>query len=113
MSIEYEFGINFDTLRADVAAAKPIALTRGAEHVRSVAVPKTPIESGNLRGSYDVTVFDDEAHIKVPGPYARRQHYELDWKHPRGGQALYLEEPMVTESEAVLRIFNDTIREAM
>jgi hypothetical protein len=33
-------------------------------------------------------------------------------RHPRGGQALFLEQPMVTETAAAQRIIADTFREA-
>lgn len=34
------------------------------------------------------------ASVTVDQPYAQRQHEELEWNHPRGGQAKYLEGPL-------------------
>src|SRR4051794_8368267 len=88
------FSEGLDAWEADFKAAVPIALGVGAEVLRAGAVERAPIDKGHLRGSAEVTVdgagFEAFARVRFPGPYARRQHYELDWKHPRGGQALYL-----------------------
>ncbi|MDQ0894427.1 hypothetical protein [Agromyces ramosus] len=86
----------------------PIALARGMEHIRGVAVTLTPERDGNLRAGAGVTVEGDEAQLTYPGPYARRQHYELTWKHTVG-QALYLEQPMRTEADTALGIVADTL----
>ncbi|KQR97693.1 MAG: hypothetical protein J0I33_07760 [Microbacterium ginsengisoli] len=89
----------------------PLAVGRGMEHIRGVAADLTPIREGHLVGSASVTVHGDEANLTYPGPYARRQHFELTWKHTHG-QALYLEQPMRTEAEAALKIIADTLGEA-
>lgn len=86
----------------------PIALARGMEHVRGVAAELTPKRTGQLIGAAGVTVEGDEAQLYYPGPYARRQHYELDWKHTVG-QALFLEQPMRTEAGKVEEIIADTL----
>jgi hypothetical protein len=56
-----------------------------------------PIEEGTLRGSGDVEVERLGDVVEATGyfaqVYAARQHEELDWAHPKGGQAKYLEEP--------------------
>lgn len=89
----------------------PIAVGRGMEHVRTVSTELTPVRDGFLVGSADVTVHGNEAQLKFSGPYARRQHFELTWKHTKG-QALYLEQPMRTEAGKVLDIIADTLGEA-
>lgn len=58
-----------------------------------------PIEEGTLRASAGRTT---ERHagggVTVTGyfatPYAAVQHERTDYRHPRGGQAKYLEEPL-------------------
>lgn len=102
-----------DETVAAIEAAKPIALARGAEHVRGVSVELAPVLEGNLRASAGVTVSDDAAHVTYDSVYARYQHYGLDFRHPQGGQALYLEQPMITEAETVAQIMADTIREVL
>lgn len=103
-----DFEAVLDSVNEQMHELMPVAVGRGAEHVRGVAAELTPVRDGFLVGSAGVTVHGDEAHISFDGPYARRQHYELTWKHTKG-QALYLEQPMLTEAEKVLDIIADTL----
>lgn len=67
------------------------------DHVLGRAVDLAPVEEGTLRGSADRDTTIAGNTIVVVGSfstvYAARQHEELDWNHPRGGQAKYLEAP--------------------
>lgn len=103
-----DFIAKLEALDEHVDELMPLAVGRGMEHVRAVAAPLTPKRDGYLVGSAGVTVHGDEARLTYQGPYARRQHYELDWKHTQG-QALYLEQPMRTEADKVLNIVADTL----
>ncbi|MGH3704202.1 MAG: hypothetical protein ACRDT9_06190 [Agromyces sp.] len=108
MADDEDFLVTLGRVDEGIDDLMPIALARGMEHIRGVAVTLTPKETGQLAGSAGVTVADDEAQLYYPGPYARRQHYELDWKHTTG-QALYLEQPMRTEADTALGIVADTL----
>lgn len=112
-----EWSFHFEALDAAIAAvdeAAPFAVVRAAEHVRGVSANLAPVETGHLRASAEVKALSHyEARVYYPGPYARYQHYGLDFRHPQGGQALYLEQPMLTEAQNCLQIMADTIREAM
>lgn len=111
-----EWNIDFtalDDLTARMEEAQPIAVVRAAEHLRGVAAELTPVESGQLVGSAEVkAVSHDTARVYYPGPYARYQHFELQLKHAHG-QALYLEQPVITETAACTQIMADTLKEAM
>ena len=52
-----------------------------------------PVDSGDLRGSGFSEVDGLDATVGFTEPYALRQHEEMDYAHPRGGQAKYLETP--------------------
>jgi Cft2 family RNA processing exonuclease len=108
MAEEGDFEAYLDDVDARIRAVTPIALAKGMEHVRGVSVELTPEETGHLIGSAGVTVEGDEAQLLFPGPYARNQHYSLDFRHTKG-QALYLEQPMTTEAGKVLQIIADEI----
>lgn len=41
--------------------------------------------------------------VEVDQVYARYQHEGIDFKHPRGGQAMYLKQPMVDLADEHLR----------
>jgi hypothetical protein len=112
MSIEYDFDLDFGALHTAPEAARPVALARAGEHIRGTAAPLTPVRDGNLIGSAFVRVVGEECQVGYPGPYARRQHFELTWRHTVG-QALYLEQPMISEADKAIQIMADTLREAM
>lgn len=86
-----------DGLKARQTAAAVAAARVWADHVLGEAQRLAPLDEGTLRGSGQVT---EDVHaggvditISFSTPYAARQHEELDYQHPKGGQAKYLEEP--------------------
>lgn len=115
MGIEWSVDFSeLDAVTQRIEDAAPFAVVRAAEYIRGVSIELAPIESGNLRGSAEVkAISHTAARVYYPGPYARYQHYELQLRHPQGGQALYLEQPMLTEAPKVIKIMADTVREAM
>jgi len=52
-----------------------------------------PIDTGDLRGSAYAEVKKLEGEVGFIEPYALRQHEDMSLRHPRGGQAKYLETP--------------------
>jgi hypothetical protein len=114
VSIRIEMNLDFEPLSRRITEAEPAALAQGMEHIRAAAVELTPVETGRLAGSATVHV-DPEQHqasISYAGPYARYQHERLDLKHEHG-QAKYLEQPMVTETEKVIGIVTDVLKKAL
>lgn len=113
MSIEWDIDLSgLDEMTDRMEAAMPAAIVKALEHVRTVATPLTPIQSGDLRGGYSVTAKGMRGEIANYSVYARYQHYGLDFQHPVG-QALFLEQPMVTETGAVGRIIGEALRTVM
>lgn len=106
-----DFFEKLEALDEQIQELTPIAVGRAMEHIRTVAADLTPIRDGYLVGSAGVTVRGYEARLTYQGPYARRQHYELDWHHTHG-QALYLEQPMRTEADTAMDIIAETLGEA-
>lgn len=122
MSIDWEMNIPWAMFEGAIEAAAPIALERGAEHIRTVAVSRTPnrVGSGALAGSAGVTVWgsglDCYAEIKYPLVYSAFQNRGMraDGSHvirnrPAGGMTGFLSTTMVDQREAVLQIIADTI----
>ena len=117
------------------------ALRTGGERLLTDAINETPIESGTLRRSGTVTVGAlpsaeqvyqaakaGKAHKKAfPGavgkepvvyvsfntPYALRQHEELDYNHPRGGDAKYLERTYNFHKRKIKRMTQLRIKKAL
>lgn len=120
MSIDWEINIPWAMIGARFEAATPIALDRGAEHLRAVAVGRTPDASGHLRGEAGVTTtgagFDSVSDVKYGGPYAAFQNRGMraDGSHvirnrPAGGQTGFLTQSVADQREAILTIIRDTI----
>lgn len=112
MSIEWSFNLRIEEVMDVAAKTAPVAAAKAMEHVRGVAVALTPYESGHLADTASVTLDGNEATITFDGPYARRQHEELTWRHEKG-QAKYLEQPMNTEKPVVMQMIAKEVREAM
>lgn len=112
MSIDWSIRLDLDRVAEAAAQASPTAAAKAMEHVRGVAAALTPEETGHLVGTATVTVNGNEATITYDGPYARRQHEELTWRHEKG-QAKYLEQPMHTEKPVVLEIVANEVRKAL
>lgn len=111
--MSWEFDLHFDQLAAEVHAALPgLAMTAMEAIVRPEVARQTPVETGNLVGSEEVRPIAGGAEIFIPGPYSRRQHYELSYHH-NTGNALYLELPMVSKAPDVIRFLGDELRKLM
>ena len=117
------------------------ALRTGAEAILTEAIDEAPVDTGTLRRSGTVTVgaLPDGAQVyeaaesgsdmkdAFPGPvgkekavyisfntpYARRQHEELGYQHPRGGKAKYLEDPFNRNKNKVLKMADLQIKKAL
>lgn len=90
-------------------------LNLAAERVRAVAVPLTPIaqDGGDLRSSLTVvpaTPDDLESAVATDLPYAVKQHEELSYRHPNGGQAKYLETAALESAREVEEIVAAAVR---
>ena len=120
LSIDWQMNIPWAMFEGAIEAAAPIALERGAEHIRTVAVSRTPNRTGGLANSAGVTVYgsglDCYAEVKYPGPFAAYQNRGMratgDYiirNRPAGGMTGFLSTTMVDQREAVLQIIADTI----
>ena len=82
---------------------------RAAEHL----VRQAPVDEGDLRRSASAVNLSGlgliQAAVTFNRPYAVRQHEELGYRHPKGGKAKYLEDPMNSEAPTMLKIISATI----
>lgn len=118
MSIEWDIKLNFDAVNADVHERFPRAILTGLEHVRSVSAPLVPVLTGQLVGSADVKLVDNNlGTITYPGPYALYQHEGVYYRHGvtgaplrhSHGQSFFLQQPMITEAQKVVDLMADVI----
>ena len=117
------------------------ALRTGAEAILTEAIDETPVDTGTLRRSGTVTVGklpdgemvheaaeagnemkdafpvpigrEKAVYISFSTPYAIRQHEEIDYNHPRGGKAKYLEDPFNRKKRQVVRYAELRVRRAL
>lgn len=97
---------NDHIVRARLDGAIPEALNKAAEVLRGWSVLLAPLDEGDLRGSAQVTPAtssNPEAWVSYDTVYAARQHEELGWFHTEG-QAKYLEEPVTTRADELMKI---------
>lgn len=86
-------------------------LQTGLEHVLAEAQKIIPLDEGTLRRSGKVVMLDDlNGAVVFDTVYAARQHEELTWRHLPGRTAKYLEIPMNTEKDVVLRLMQVSLR---
>lgn len=72
-----------------------------------------PVDTGDLRGSAFNEVDGLEAVVGFTEPYATRQHEEMEWEHPKGGQAKYLETPYKENLPEYVKGMGETVRKAV
>ena len=98
------------------------------------AVRDAPVDTGDLRGSGTaafgdnvIAEGDEDGNIDIVGtasrkakpevtvgfgvPYAHRQHEDLEYHHPRGGKAKYLEDPLKQNAKQYVRHIAEKVRE--
>jgi hypothetical protein len=105
------FDAYFDAIDAKVDALKIPAAMKAVEFLRLFVAAETPVETGQLVGSEAARPAADGAELFIPGPYARRQHYELSYHH-HTGNALYLELPWMRHAHEALGVVADEIGRA-
>lgn len=76
-------------------AAKKALLEVGAD-LQQRSSDQAPVDTGDLRGnaSVDRNNLDNlQIFVGYSLPYALRQHEEINYSHPMGGKAKFLEDP--------------------
>ena len=99
------------------------ALYEGAEVILKESKAIVPHASGSLERSGTVSppMPADTIYISYNTPYARRQHEELNWRHPdptnpissSGRSAKYLEIPFNKNKQKVIRNIGRAIERAL
>lgn len=81
------------------------------------SVDLAPIDTGDLRGSAQHKVTKEGnaiiGEVSFNTPYALRQHEELDYNHPQGGKAKYLETPFKKSTDKYIKHLGDSVVRAV
>lgn len=99
-----------------ISEATPRAINDCALDLMGKSVPLAPIDTGDLRGSAHVdnaTSSHMTAILSYQEVYALRQHEELSYNHPKGGQAKYLEQPFKENSNKYVQHIKDSVRKVV
>ena len=104
------------TQRARDAAARTLGVC-GAD-LQGKSAQEAPIDTGDLRANCSVSpVKRDGDRIEVQVgydlPYAIVQHERLDFRHPKGGKAKYLEDPFNANKARYARYIRDAALRAL
>jgi hypothetical protein len=81
--------------------------------LKGKSVPLAPLDTGDLRGSCTVTQQGHKVEVGFNTPYAERQHEDMSYNHPQGGQAKYLEQPLNENEDAYVREIIDAVRRSI
>ncbi|CAM5589203.1 hypothetical protein [Streptomyces purpurascens] len=87
----------------------------GTEHVLGVSINRVPLDEGYLQSTGTASVDEPSltGMVSFDGPYAVRQHEELEWRHAPGRTAKYLENSLNESRQVVAAIIAAEIRRAM
>lgn len=85
-------------------------LRRALEHLLAESRKIVPLDEGTLERSGRVDVDGLNGSVSYDTVYAVRQHEELTWKHLPGRSAKYLEKPMNSEQDVMLRLMAVPLR---
>lgn len=93
VTMNVNFHWDGDKATAAMRDAAARGLTKAANRVQAVTIPRTPMDTGDLRSSITVapaTREDMVATVSTELPYAAKQHEDLTLRH-KHGQAKFLE----------------------
>jgi hypothetical protein len=100
---------------AAIRAAAVDGLGQAADHLLHTAQGLAPVLTSELErtGTASVDPAGLQAAASFDGDHAVIQHEALDFEHPHGGQAKYLEQPMHTERDVMLGLIAEPVRRAL
>lgn len=75
----------------DIEEAAMTGLEEAGRQVLAVSNTRVPVDDGVLKRSGKVIRGDLDVTVKYTAPHAHLQHENLDYNHPHGGQAKFLE----------------------
>ena len=121
-----------DQMFEDISKEVDLALEKCGLHIKNKSSNQAPVDTGDLRGNCSVVtntkivsspntlspegmvpidrpVQDKTVRIGYSLPYALIQHENMQFKHPMGGKAKYLEDPFRSEMPACTRLIKQAV----
>ena len=87
-----------------------IGTRRAAEKLLEWSKLLVPVDTGRLRRSGKVVRSGNQINVIYDTPYAARQHEDLTLNHPNGGQAKFLEQPLLQRTDELVMIIVNYVR---
>lgn len=118
MSTTAELYWKGDKVSKVVEQAAIAALQKCGADLQRKSSEQAPIDTGDLRANCHVSELQRQnksMYVKVGYdlPYAIVQHERLDFRHPRGGKAKYLEDPFEENKGKYEKYIGEAIRNAL
>ncbi len=93
-----------DAILARIIAGVDKRVLDCAYDLQGRSIDEAPVDMGDLRGNCTVNETDEHSvEIGYDLPYARIQHEALEFNHPKGGKAKYLEDPFNANKERYIK----------
>lgn len=74
---------------------------------------RAPVDTGDLRGSAFTETENMVCTVGFTEPYALRQHEGVDFAHPRGGEAKFLENPYKEKKDKYIAALKGAVKKAV
>lgn len=103
----------FKSRAVKLKAYTPKAMRDIGQDLLGKSVERAPLDTADLRGSGFTEVNGTETIVGFTEPYALRQHEELNYNHPKGGEAKYLERPLNENINRYVKFLKDSTKKAV
>ncbi|QNJ56239.1 hypothetical protein SEA_OHGEESY_10 [Gordonia phage Ohgeesy] len=104
---------NTDQVIDQIADAWTAAMQAGADELLDKSNQLVPVDDGDLRNSGVASASGKEAAVAYTAPHAMKQHERLDFDHPSGGQAKFLETAALANASAIEQAIAEAMREQL
>jgi hypothetical protein len=107
-----------DKAMASALQAATKAIQTAAADLQGKSAMQAPVDTGDLRANCSVsptTTRGDEVSVTVGYdlPYAIVQHEHLEYRHPKGGKAKFLEDPYKENEAKYKRSIQNAVKQAL
>lgn len=115
----WESDIDLKAIADQITEAAPEALLAGADLLLERSNALVPVESGALKDTGRTSADGLEAVVTYGEPGQRtgfaaiQQHEHTEYHHPSGGQAKFLEQPFLSETQAIGEAIASALRKAL
>ena len=96
----------------DIEGATKESIRDAAMDLWSKSADLVPVLDGHLKGSGKAEPKNDGMvwEVSYGTEYAHYQHEGLDFRHPQGGQAKYLQQPFEENADRYIQKIRDSVR---